>query len=242
VRTNAPASFTTSVWDGTTVVSGDHHEPEFSVTLPAAPAVYWVGGRSTRRARERWWARTTPISVRGPAPVVRPAPRPLARTSQPIFDGSSISGWRVEHDATSVAAVDLAPIFGGPELRFRFGLSGQITPPPFATLVFDTPGGLVPNDRLSFAIRAERPMRISVQLRTAREGGGEGERWERSVYVSPTFEDRVVTFDDVSPMGATQTLKPDLNLVRSLMFVVDPVNTKRESSARIWLKNVALQH
>jgi len=151
-----------------------------------------------------------------------------------------VSGWRVEHDSTSVAAVDLAPVFGGGELRFRFGLSGQLTPPPFVALICDTPGGLAAKSRLSFAIRAERPMRVSVQLRAERDGGG-AERWERSVYVSPTFEDRVVSFDDVSPLDATQASRPTLDLVRSLMFVVDPVNTKRESSGRIWLKNVMLQ-
>jgi hypothetical protein len=241
VKTNAPAWFTTSVWDGTKLVSGDHHEPEFSVTLPATPAVYWVGVRATGRTPELTWVTSNPIYVRGPEPVVRPTSRPPARDSQPIFDGTSVSAWRVEHDPTSVAAVDLAPIFNGPELRFRFGLSGQITPPPFAALVFDTPGGAAAYDRLAFMVRAERPMRVSVQLRTAREGGGEGERWERSVYVSPTSEDRLVYFDDVTPLGATQTQKPALNLVRSVMFVVDPVNTKRESSGRIWIKKATFE-
>jgi hypothetical protein len=240
VRTNAPASFTTSVWDGTKLVSGDHHEPEFSLTLPATPAVYWVSIRSTGRRPEIAWATSNPIYVRGPEPAVRPAPPAAARTTQAIFDGSSVSAWRVEHDSTSLAAVDLAPIFGGAELRFRFGLSGQITPPPFAALVFDTPGGLAASNRLAFAIRAEHPMRVSVQLRTGREGG-EGERWERSVYVNTTLEDRIISFDDVSPLGATKTPKPPLDLVRSLMFVVDPINTKRETSARIWLKNVRFE-
>jgi hypothetical protein len=240
VRTNAPASFTTSVWDGTKLVSGDHHEPEFSVTLPGTPAVYWVSVQSTGRTPEISWATSNPIYVRGPAPVVRPAPHPPARTTQAIFDGSSVSAWRVEHDSTSVAAVDLAPVFGGAELRFRFGLSGQITPPPFAALVFDTPAGLASSDRLAFAIRAERPMRVSVQLRTGREGG-QGERWERSVYASTSLEDRVIYFDDMSRVGATKTPSPSPGLVRSLMFVVDPINTRRESSGRIWIKNVALQ-
>jgi hypothetical protein len=131
-------------------------------------------------------------------------------------------------------------VFAGPELRFRYGLSGQITPPPFTALVFDTPGGIAPNDRLAFTIRAERPMRVSVQLRAPREGG-EAERWHRSVYISPTSEERTVYFDEVSPIGVTQTVKPALNLVRSVLFVVDPVNTKRESSGRIWIKRAALQ-
>ena len=45
-------------------------------------------------------------------------------TSVPIFDGRPADGWRVEHDPTSLAAVDVAPIVGGAELRFRYGLAG----------------------------------------------------------------------------------------------------------------------
>src|SRR5262249_44282380 len=70
VRTNASASVTTSIWDGTKLVSGDHHEPDFSVTLPETPAVYSVSVRSTGRTPELDWARSNPIYVRGPAPVV----------------------------------------------------------------------------------------------------------------------------------------------------------------------------
>ena len=240
VRTNAPASFTTSVWDGVQLVSGDHHEQEFSVTLADKPAVYWVSIRSTGRTPELSWTRSNPIYVRGATPVTRPFTRPPARTNQPMFDGASAAGWHVEQDSTSVAAVELAPVFAGPELRFRYGLSGQLTPPPFTALVFDTPAGVAPNDRLAFTVRAERPMRISVQLRAPREGG-EAERWQRSVYISPTSEERIVYFDEVSPIGATQTVRPALNLVRSVLFVVDPVNTKRESSGRIWIKRAVLQ-
>jgi hypothetical protein len=240
VRTNAPHPFTTVVWDGAKVVSGDHREQDFAVTLPDGPAVYWVSVRSTERTPELTWARSNPIYVRGPAPLTRPLVRAPARASQPLFDGKSAAGWRVEQDATSVAAMELVQMFGGPELRFRFGLSGQISPPPFAALAFDTPGGIAPNDRLAFTIRAERPMRISVQLRAPLESG-EAERWQRSVYVSPTSEERVVFFEELFPAGATGTFKPPLNLIRSVLFVVDPVNTKRESSGRIWIKQVVLQ-
>src|SRR6185295_6833386 len=89
VRTNAPQSFTTAVWDGATLVSGDHHEQEFSITLPDTPAVYWVGIRSAGRRPELLWARSNPIYVRGRQPIVPPVARPPARTSQPIFDGGS---------------------------------------------------------------------------------------------------------------------------------------------------------
>ena len=240
VRTNAPPSFTTLVWNGAKMVSGDHHEQDFSVTLPATPAVYWVGVRSTGLTPELTWARSNPIYVRERAPVTRPLTRPPAHTSQPLFDGKSAAGWRVEQDTTSVAAMDLVPMFGGPELRFRYGLSGQIAPPPFAALAFDAPRGIAPNDRLTFTIRAERPMRISVQLRAPREGG-EAERWQRSGYIEPTSEEHTVYFEELSPVGATETYKAPLELVRSVLFVVDPVNTKRESSGRIWIRQAKFE-
>src|SRR2546426_310040 len=110
VRTNAPRPFTTSIWDGVKLVSGEHHEQEFSVTLADTPAVYWVGIRSTGRTPELTWARSNPIYVRGPAPVTRPFTRPPVRTNQPMFDGTSAAEWRVEQDSTSVAAVELAPV------------------------------------------------------------------------------------------------------------------------------------
>jgi len=82
--------------------------------------------------------------------------------------------------------------------------------------------------------------RLPVQLRAPREGG-QSDRWQRSIYVAPTNEERIVDFEDVSPLGQSQTLKPPLDLVRSLLFVVDPGNTKRESSGRIWIKKATLE-
>jgi hypothetical protein len=240
VRTNAPPSFTTSVWDGATLVSGEHHEQEWSMTLPEKAAVYWVGIRSTGRTPELVWARSNPIYVREQGAVTPSVPTSPARGSRAIFDGASASGWRVEQDPTSAALVEVAPLAAGPELRFRFGLSNQITPPPFAAVVFDTPEGVAAYDRLAVAIRAERPMRIWVQLRAPLDAG-QADSWQRSIYLAPTVEERVVYFDDLSPAGRTATLKPPLDRVRSVLFVIDPVHTKRESSGRIWIKSAALQ-
>ena len=240
VRTNAPRSFTTSVWDGATLVSGDHHEEEWSIALPETAAVYWVGIRSTGRIPELVWARSNPIYVRERSAAAPPASRPPARTSRAIFDGGSASGWRVEQDSTSAAIVEVAPLAAGPELRFRFALSNQITPAPFAALVFDTPEGVAAHDQLAVTIRAERPMRVWVELRAPRNAG-HADRWQRSIYVAPGLEDRVISFDDLSPVGRTDTVKPELDRVRSLLFVVDPTHTKRETAGRIWIRQAALQ-
>src|SRR5205814_706120 len=139
----------------------------------------------------------------------RPAARP-ATASVAIFEGET-DGWRAEHDPTSLAAVDRAPIVGGAELRFRYGLAGGAPVGQVAALAFDTPRGLAAYDRLSFTIRAEHPMRISVQLRAGDDqGAASRERWKRTVYVDASAQDRTIFFDDLTPVGQTHTLAPML--------------------------------
>jgi hypothetical protein len=67
-------------------------------------------------------------------------------------------------------------------------------------------------------------MRLSVQLRAP--GSGEGERWQRSVYLDQTPRSIQVFFDDFRPLGATKSSTPVLASVQSILFVVDTVNAK----------------
>jgi hypothetical protein len=83
-------------------------------------------------------------------------------------------------------------------------------------------------------------MRISVQLRTSRDGEAY-ERWQRTVYVGDAAEARTVFLDDFTPVGSTKTQIPLRSAVRAILFVVDPVNTKRGTSGRIWLRQAALE-
>ena len=82
-------------------------------------------------------------------------------------------------------------------------------------------------------------MRLSVQVRT--KVGTTLERWQRSVYVEPKDRDRMVRFDEMTPVGATGSTHPSLTDVRSLMFVIDTTNTKPGSSGRVWLSSVRLE-
>ena len=159
--------------------------------------------------------------------------------SRPIFDGKSIEGWRTEHDPTSVTAADIAPAVAGAELRFRFGLSGGAPGGQVAALAYDTPEGVARYYRLRFTIRAERPMRVSVQLR---DGADPARRWQRSIYVDSPLQERTVYFDDLVPVGSTSERRPDLAAVGSVLFVVDANNTKPGSSGRIWIRSAALEH
>ena len=155
-----------------------------------------------------------------------------------IFDGRSVAGWRVEYDPTSLAAVDPAPKVGGIELRFRFGLAGGPLVGQVAALVLDRALGVAASDRVAFTMRAEQPMRVSVQLRT---GDPESDRWARSVYVDSSEQEHTVYFDDMMPVGQTRTFRPALGEVRSLLFVVDTTNTKPGASGRIWITSAALK-
>ena len=127
---------------------------------------------------------------------------------------------------------------GGAELRFRFGLSGGSQVGQVAALVADTPNGVAAADRVTFTIRAEQPMRVSVQLRT---GGGPSDRWARSVYVDATEQEHTIFFDDLRPVGQTTTLTPPLAEARNMLFVVDTINTRPGTSGRIWIKRAALE-
>jgi hypothetical protein len=237
VRSNAPPEFTTVVWQSSRVLSTDHHERDFTVQTSDAPAVYWTEILSTGRKRHLAWIVSNPIYVRAPATAPRLLMRPPASQSASIFDGTT-NGWRVEHDAVSQAAIETAPGAAGRELRLRYALGPDPVARSFVALINDRPAGLTANDRLAFTIRAEHPMRLSVQLRA---GQPPGERWQRSVYVEAADRERTVYFDDLTPVGVTQTWRPTFSTIHDLMFVIDTTNTKSGSSGRLWIRAAALQ-
>jgi len=240
VRTNAPPSFTTAVWNGAGLVSGGHHEPEFAVAVPPEPAVFWVDVRPSSAAAGLPWMRSNAIYLRRPgAPTAVAAAAPPPAATRSIFDGTT-DGWTLEHDPGSVAALDLTSGVNGNELQLRFGLSNQATPPPFVALSYAIPGGAASFNRLAVTVRAGRPMRVSVQLRAAGNGAALV-RWQRSMFVDVPAQERVLPFDDFRPVDASQPLAAPRDAVGSVMFVVDPVNTKRGTSGRLWIARAALQ-
>ena len=239
VRSNAPAWFTATVRNGSGILSGDHHEPEFTVEAPGGAGVYWV----EIRAADTPWLMSNPIYVRAADSAARAAERRRAPASrqQPLIGGPSRPTWRVEHDPTSLAAVDLPTAAPGPggtpgsQARLRFGLASGPAALQFAALVVDLAGGLEGNDRLVFTARAEQPMRISVQLRSERGS------WQRSVYIDAVDQERTVFFDELTPAAGAGTDKPPRAEIRAILFVIDTVNTRPGTSGRVWITNPALQ-
>jgi hypothetical protein len=144
---------------------------------------------------------------------------------------------RTEHDPNSVGAVEVASTANGlPELRHRFGLAGGDAVGQVTALVRDVPNGVAGFDRLTLSIRAERPMRISVQVRDTT-----ADRWQRSIYIDASTQERTITIDELIPVGVTHVAAPARDAIRAVMFVIDTTNTKPGTAGRIWFQRADLE-
>jgi len=236
VRSNAPDGFATTIWNGATPIAADRREQDFSLTVPSDPAVYWVEIHADAKRATVPWIISNPVYVRATDPPVATPTRSPAATSTALFDGHSTASWHVERDSASLGAFDVAVSITSPQvLRLRFGLASAPATNQFVALAVDTPHGVAPYDRLTFAARAERPMRISVQLRTDRA------RWARSVYVDSFTRTHTVFFDEFRPVEEGTESAVPLGDVKSVLFVVDTTNTKPGMSGRVWITEPALQ-
>jgi hypothetical protein len=153
-----------------------------------------------------------------------------------LYANGPATGWTVEKSTQSLAALDVVPSVPGTQLSFRYALGGTEAQSPFAAVAMPAGSALVGSDRLTFIARADRPTRLSVQLRAP--GGREGERWHRSVYLDAMPRPITVMFDDLRPSGKTNQPRPDLSAVQSVLFVVDTVNADLGASGTIWLDDI----
>jgi hypothetical protein len=190
---------------------------------PGAPPVPWMVSNPIYLGRD---ARSAP------SPAARRAPS----TVMPRYTNGPAEGWTVETSPASRAALEVAKGDRGTELALRYAIGGAASTSPFAAFAL-TPGVDLPRaDRIAFSGRADRPMRLSVQLR---ESAGEADyRWQRSVYLDTSPRDVVVYLDDIRPVGTTPRDRPTLDRVNAILFVVDTVNTPLGGSGRIWIDDV----
>lgn len=153
--------------------------------------------------------------------------------------------WAVESSTDAEGAIDAvtAPD-GGPEVLLRFALSGRASESPFVAFRVPVDGrftGL--EDGLAFSVRADRPLRVDVQIRTPTPLPGDadtalGERWHRSVYADAAARDVVIPLDDLRPRGPTNEKLPDPSAIDSLLFVIDTVNTPVGTGGRIYISDL----
>ena len=190
---------------------------------PGTPPVPWIVSNPVYVGRE------------GQADPRPPPARPVTATETQYTDGAA-DRWTVETSSASRAAFDVTKTMAGTNIAFRYALGGSTGDSAYAALAMASGASLRNFDRLVFTANADRPMRLSVQLRAP--GGADGERWQRSVYLDDRPREITVYFDDLRPAGPTRTERPPLDAIDSILFVVDTVNTALGSNGRVWIDDV----
>jgi len=238
VASNAPGGSTITLFkDGAPIATSTQAALEFSAA--AAPAVYRaeIGLRHAPGAPPVPWIVTNPIYVGRTEQAPPTESRPATRAFTTIYDNGQAAGWQIEANAQSAGAVDVARAEGGgTQLRWRYALGGGRSDGPYVALVVAAGPAVASADRVIFSARADKPMRLTMQVRVPK--GPAGERWQRSFYVDEMPREIALFFDEMRPMGETTTKQPTLSEVQALLWVVAPPNTPLGASGQVWLDNV----
>jgi len=238
VASNAPGGSTITLFkDGAPIATSTQAALEFSAA--AAPAVYRaeIGLRHAPGEPPVPWIVTNPIYVGRTEQAPPTESRPATRAFTTIYDNGQAAGWQIEANAQSAGAVDVARAEGGgTQLRWRYALGGGRSDGPYVALVVAAGPAVASADRVIFSARADKPMRLTMQVRVPK--GPAGERWQRSFYVDEMSREIALFFDEMRPMGETTTKQPTLSEVQALLWVVAPPNTPLGASGQVWLDNV----
>jgi hypothetical protein len=240
VSTNAPRGAEVRLLkDGSPIANSSEATLDFQAS--AEPAVYRVEVRLPARqgSADVPWILSNPVYVRvRDEEWSRPA-RAAATTARVLYGDGPATAWTIENSAEAAGAIDVVgAVPRGTQLLARYALGGSDGDASFVALSVPVDASIVSYDRVTFTARADRPMRVSVQLR--RPGAGAGERWRRSVYLDQDSREVSVFFDEMRPADATTDPQPALAEVRSLLFVIDSVNTKLGASGQFWIDDVKL--
>jgi hypothetical protein len=238
VASNAPGGSRISLFkDGEQVASSTQATLEFDA--PATAAVYRaeIALSHAPGTPPVPWVVTNPIYVGRDEQQPAPSNRTSAHDFTPVYTDGPPTGWQVEASPQSAGGIDIArALGGGTQLRWRYALGGARGDAPYVALVAPAGQALAAHDRVMFSIRADKPMRISFQLRVPK--GPQGERWQRSVYVDEMPRDVTVFFDEMTPIGVTTTRRPELADVQALLWVIEPTHTMMGSNGQVWIDNV----
>ncbi len=231
-----PGSALRLTCDGKVVATAPAPGPVVHLVSAPAPAACRMEIGWDRGGAFAPWLVTNPIYGRvSDAPARGPAPLPVGGTSTPLPVDQH---WGVEREPDSDGQVDRDPLEPR-AVRFRYRLAPGPPRGQYAALVA-LPFTLSPEaSALDFTVSADRPMRLSVQLREP-DGGTHGFRWRRSVYVDASARQVRVRFDDlraVAPNRRPHPVPPD---VHALLFVVDTVNTSPGESGTVILRDVGI--
>ena len=197
----------------------------FEVPAGAPPAAYRVevGLDGAPGTPPMPWIVSNPIYVgAGQGLVSAPRPPPFA-----VDALAAPGGWRAEWSDDSDASVEQI----GKDVRLRFRLGAG--PGRFAAASYGLgAGSMPPGVSFVFEAAASRPLRASVQLRSAGRAGRDL-RWSRSFHAGVTSAPVRVDLGALAPVEPAPR-QPTAS-VDSLLVVVDAVNTAAGTSGVLTL-------
>jgi hypothetical protein len=171
------------------------------------------------------WILSNPIYVGNPQALALPAA---------VADASSVTAavpisleWQAEHDGTSLVTVDRV----GPGVRLRYTLGAGRPTNQYSAAAASTPPDLARFRGIRVTAHADRPLRVSVQLRADRLPGAPS--WVRSLYLDPSERTYSIEFDDMRPVRPTDSARAPLSSISSLLILAGLVNSTPTSSAEI---------
>jgi hypothetical protein len=207
--------------DGTPLQQTTESELLANVTMPGAYRVeIALPGRSSLP-----WLLSNPIYVGfDRSPQIAP--------SIPILSLVAVDVGQASSESSPDSSIELE---GTAAITWRYRLAPGAPAGQYAAVRLPV-SRLADVTRLRFDVRADRPMRLWVQLRRP---DGIGERWGGTVYADQSNRSVDLRLDTFAPIGVTTTAQAALPDVDSLLFVVDTVNTPPGSSGAVHLSNLA---
>jgi hypothetical protein len=176
------------------------HEGAFRIEVrlpgaPGAPPIPWIVSNPIYVG-----ARFATTRTEGPAGPTEPV-APARISPFP---------WRIEKDPSSSGILRSSDH----RVALQYKLGDGPRRSQFVALASDITGGV---GRIDLALAADRPSRVSVQVRTA-----DGRRWGRSFYVDPSGTRIHAALRDLRPLAEAGSL--DATSVTSILLVIDLTN------------------
>jgi hypothetical protein len=185
------------------------------------------------------WAVTNPIYLRAADPPAAAPAGAIASRSETL--AAAPDAWRVEHAANAQArleagAPDVAAAAAAAPVRLAYTLAPGARASQYAALVTSDVGALSWAAWLRLRVSADRPMRVSIQLREPL-GGQAARRWYRSFVIGPEVSTHVVPLTAFLPIDDASG-PPPVTRVRSVLVVVDTTNTPPGQSGTVTLHEI----
>jgi hypothetical protein len=185
------------------------------------------------------WAVSNPIYFRGEDPLPAGATAAAVPTRSEALAAAPAS-WSVEHAANAEARVEpagAAPAAGGMvPIRLAYTLAPGARASQYAALVTPDVGALSWAGWLRLRLSADRPMRVSLQMREPTGGGG-ARRWQRSIVVGPEPATHLVPMTAFRPLEGASGPVP-VTRVRSVLVVVDTTNTPPGQAGQVTVHEI----